>query len=66
MGVELSRQSYELGEWAYAVEEAWAKGRDAKTRKRKEMGMGMGRSEGEGREMARGVVRWVGDWWDGR
>ncbi|KAF7424487.1 hypothetical protein PC9H_009794 [Pleurotus ostreatus] len=35
VGVELSRQSYEAGDWASAVEEAFARGTDMKARKRK-------------------------------
>lgn len=35
VGVELSRQSYEAGDWASAVEEAFARGEDMKARKRK-------------------------------
>ncbi|KAF9000646.1 hypothetical protein BDQ17DRAFT_1205065, partial [Cyathus striatus] len=34
VGVELGRQSYEAGDWASAVEEAWAKGRESKGKKR--------------------------------
>ena len=62
MGVELSREAYEAGEWAAAVEEAWMKGRDSK-RVRSELSMvdGAKRSQ-EGKKMARKVVEWVEKW----
>jgi len=57
VGVELSRTSYEVGEWADAVEEAWLKGKDKKANKRKE-GETCKRKE-EGRVMATQLVDWV-------
>jgi hypothetical protein len=60
VGVELSRQSYEAGDWAGAVEEAWAKGRESKWQKR-EIGVGE-RSQEHGRQMARMIVDWVREW----
>ncbi|KAI0788453.1 hypothetical protein C8Q75DRAFT_866623 [Abortiporus biennis] len=60
VGVELSRQSYESGEWAVAVEEAWNKGREAKEKKRLEGENG--KRKEEGLEMAKKVVGWVEEW----
>lgn len=63
VGVELSREAYEAGEWAGAVEEAWVMGRD---RKRIRGGLSMAdgaRRNREGKEMARQVAEWVEDWW---
>lgn len=61
VGVELSRQSYEAGEWAAAVEDAWMKGRDTKAKKRID-GDSERRGE-EGRKLAKSVVEWVEGWW---
>ncbi|KAG6902827.1 hypothetical protein C0995_010712 [Termitomyces sp. Mi166 len=65
VGVELSRQSYEAGDWALAVEEAWTRGKGAKERKRVEAstGIGMDDKRKEGIDMARKVVSWTQDWW---
>ncbi|KAF9466587.1 transmembrane amino acid transporter protein-domain-containing protein [Collybia nuda] len=41
VGVELLRQSYEAGDWADVVEEAWARGRDSKRKKRADMAAGI-------------------------
>ncbi|PCH42345.1 hypothetical protein WOLCODRAFT_72480 [Wolfiporia cocos MD-104 SS10] len=60
VGVELSRTSYEMGEWADAVEEAWQKGKAAKERKREEGETG--RRKEEGRKMAKDLVEWVERW----
>lgn len=60
VGVELSRISYEMGEWADAVEEAWLKGRHAKEKKRKEGETG--KRHEEGRQMANELVRWLEHW----
>lgn len=66
MGIELSRQSYEAGDWADAVEEAWIRGEDAKAKKRMDMaaGKGVDQREVEGRGMAKTVIDWASDWWD--
>jgi hypothetical protein len=63
VGVELSRQSYEAGDWATAVEEAWMQGKHLKSRKRTEAagGIGSGIREMKGREMAKTVVNWASD-----
>jgi hypothetical protein len=60
VGIELSRQSYEAGDWAGAVEEAWVKGRESKWQKR-ELGVGESSQE-HGRQMARMIVDWVREW----
>ena len=63
VGVELSRTKYEVGEWAEAVAEAWAEGKDAKARKR---AVGeTGQRKAEGREMAQFLVDWVEEWQTG-
>ncbi|KAJ7081811.1 hypothetical protein B0H15DRAFT_764286, partial [Mycena belliarum] len=61
VGVELPRQSYEAGDWAGAIEEAWNKGKGAKDSKRLDgmAGSGLKKREEEGRELASMVVRWV-------
>lgn len=65
VGVELSRESYEAGDWASAVEDAWGKGRTAKEKKREEGEIGLERRREEGRKMALMVIRWVEEWWGG-
>ncbi|KAG6900693.1 hypothetical protein C0993_005005 [Termitomyces sp. T159_Od127] len=64
VGVELSRQSYEAGDWALAVGEAWVQGKGAKERKRVQAsaGIGMDDKRQEGLGMARKVVSWTQDW----
>lgn len=64
VGVELSRASYEGGEWAAAVEEAYLKGREAKARKRAEGETG--KRAREGKEMAEGLVSWIKRWKTGQ
>ena len=65
VGVELSRQSYEAGDWASAVNEAYAKGKAMKEKKRRDManGIGVHKSEEEGKKLAGQVMGWVMDWW---
>src|SRR5438477_1557805 len=65
VGVELSRQSYEEGDWAGAVQEAWAKGKEAKWRKRTEgaAGVGLTKREEDGVQLARRIVNWTEEWW---
>lgn len=62
VGVELSRTSYESGEWAEAVEQAYSKGKEAKARKRREGETGKRASEGK--MMAETLVDWVKCWKD--
>jgi hypothetical protein len=65
VGVELSRQSYEAGDWAAVVEEAWERGKDAKAKKRADMaaGRGVDQRQIEGRKIAITVIDWTLDWW---
>lgn len=64
IGVELSRQSYEAGEWASAVDEAYLKGRSMKEAKRRDMrsGIGLGKREEEIKDLALEVLGWIRDW----
>lgn len=66
VGVELSRQSYEAGDWAIAVDEAWAQGEASKTKKRLNMaaGIGLNTRKIEGLDMARKVVHWTEACWE--
>ncbi|KAF5365847.1 hypothetical protein D9615_010634 [Tricholomella constricta] len=61
VGVELSRQSYEAGDWALAVQEAWAQGKEIKAQKRANAsaGIGMDDRKEEGLDMARKLVSWT-------
>lgn len=60
VGVELSREKYEDGDWAGAVQTAWLAGREAKERKR---AIGDdGTRKKQGMEMAGELVEWVRDW----
>lgn len=65
IGVELSRQKYEAGDWSLAVTEAFINGRDMKRRKRYEManGIGVDKREQEGKKLAGTVTEWVKAWW---
>jgi hypothetical protein len=63
VGVELSRASYEAGEWAEAVKEAWKRGKEQKRRKR-EGHLNEGGGQQGKLEMAEGVVKWVNEWWE--
>ncbi|SJL09932.1 uncharacterized protein ARMOST_13314 [Armillaria ostoyae] len=65
VGVELPRDSYEAGEWADAVQDAFLKGRTAKIKKREEMAAGLGANMRavQGKKMATSVVAWVNDCW---
>ena len=60
VGVELSREDYEGGNWATAVESAWNSGSEAKHRKRLEGETG--KRQEQVREMGRRVVDWITDW----
>ncbi|KAF8896121.1 hypothetical protein BD779DRAFT_562934 [Infundibulicybe gibba] len=66
VGVELPRQSYEAGDWAIAVELAWAQGGCAKEKKRVDMACGIGADKirNEGRKIAETVINWTRVWWD--
>ena len=58
--MELSREDYEGGNWATAVERAWNTGREAKRLKRLEGETG--KRQEEVKEMGRKVVDWIVDW----
>ncbi|KAJ7249236.1 hypothetical protein B0H12DRAFT_1019732 [Mycena haematopus] len=64
VGVELSRESYEAGDWAGAIETAWQKGKQAKEFKRKDGAAGLGSKtqEEEGRKLATMIVQWAEKW----
>jgi len=66
VGVELSRQSYEAGDWATAVSEAWIKGIDAKNRKQYDMqnAIGIDKREKDGRKLAGSVIDWIRGRWN--
>lgn len=62
--MELSRQSYEAGDWASAVREAWTIGRASKAIKRANgaAGTGMDTRRKEGLDMARKVIQYARGW----
>jgi hypothetical protein len=60
VGVELSREDYEGGNWATAVERAWNSGSEAKRLKRLEGETG--KRQEQVKEMGRRVVDWIVDW----
>ena len=60
VGVELSREDYEGGNWATAVERAWNDGSEAKLLKRLEGETG--KRQEQVKEMGRRVVDWIVDW----
>ncbi|KLO17436.1 hypothetical protein SCHPADRAFT_821499 [Schizopora paradoxa] len=62
VGVQLSREQYEAGDWAESVQEAWKMGEIAKTRKREVGDSGERRKEGE--RMAAQLLEWIGRWGD--
>ena len=66
IGIELSRQKYEAGDWSSAVTEAFINGQDMKRRKRYEManGIGVDKREQEGKKLAGTVTDWVKAWWN--
>lgn len=59
-GVELTREQYEAGDWAAAVERAWYLGESKKTQKREKGDNGERQRQGE--LMAMQLVEWVYDW----
>ena len=62
IGVELSRDAYESGEWADAVKEAWSKGKVLKEAHR-QMG-GTNYRQEQGARMAESLVDWVDECWN--
>lgn len=61
VGLELSRDAYEAGDWADTVQEAWLKGKDAKAKQRQAGGSHL-RQEQAGK-LASSFVDWVDDCW---
>lgn len=64
--MELSREAYELGDWAWAIEDAYEMGKEAKAKKRRDMvaGIDVDLREREGEMLAKDVVGWVDQWYD--
>jgi len=60
VGVEMTRDAYEAGEWASAVSEAWRIGAQRKLERR--AGMHAPDRRAQGLQMARDVVTWVNEW----
>ena len=60
VGVQLSQEQYEAGDWAGSVEEAWLNGRELKASKRELGETGERRREGE--EMAANLLDIVHSW----
>ncbi|KAI0342725.1 hypothetical protein BDW22DRAFT_1357213 [Trametopsis cervina] len=60
VGVELSRDAYEGGDWAVAVQEAYEKGKERKARKRLEGDTG--RSAADGVNLALQLLKWLDHW----
>ena len=60
VGVEMTRDAYESGEWAGAVSDAWRAGAWRKLERRE--GMHAPDRLSQGLEMARDVVTWVNEW----
>lgn len=58
--MELSREDYEGGNWAAAVERAWNSGSEAKHLKR--LKGETGKRQDEVKEMGRVVVDWIMEW----
>ncbi|KAJ7067278.1 hypothetical protein C8F01DRAFT_1051733 [Mycena amicta] len=62
VGVELTRDRYEAGDWAAAIEKAFSLGHPAKERKRADaLGSDAQRTK-EGREIAKMIVGWADMW----
>ncbi|KAL5525717.1 hypothetical protein ACEPAG_7054 [Sanghuangporus baumii] len=59
-GVELSREKYESGEWADAIQKTWLTGRELKARKR--VIGDDGTRKKQGMEMAEDLMEWVKNW----
>lgn len=60
IGVEMSRDAYEAGEWACAVSDAWQAGAQRKLERR--AGKHAPDRCAQGLQMAREVVTWVNEW----
>lgn len=64
VGVELSRELYEAGDWSGAIDTAWQNGRAAKESIRRdgEAAVRIEKRVEEGRELATMIVQWVEKW----
>ena len=60
VGVEMSRDAYEAGEWARAIADAWRAG--AKRKLERRAGMHAPDRHAQGLKMARDVITWVNEW----
>ncbi|KAH8987123.1 hypothetical protein EDB86DRAFT_2952111 [Lactarius hatsudake] len=60
VGVEMTRDAYESGEWAGAVSDAWHAGAHRKLERRE--GMHAPDRHAQGLQMARDVATWVNEW----
>lgn len=60
VGVEMSRDAYEAGEWASAVSDAWRAG--AKRKLERRAGKHAPDRRAQGQKMARDVIAWVNEW----
>jgi hypothetical protein len=59
VGLELSRSSYEMGDWAAAIHEAYEKGKHVKERRRMQ---DSAHSVDQIKELAQKVMDWVVHW----
>ncbi|KAI0264345.1 hypothetical protein BC834DRAFT_882547 [Gloeopeniophorella convolvens] len=62
VGVEMTREAYEAGEWASAVADAWRAG--AKRKLERRAGKHAPDRRAQGLQMARDLVAWVNEWAD--
>jgi hypothetical protein len=60
VGVEMSREAYEAGEWAGTVSDAWRAG--AKHKLERRAGKHAPDRRSQGLKMARDVITWVNEW----
>ena len=60
VGVEMTRDAYEAGEWACTVSEAWNAGGQRKLERR--AGKHAPDRHAQGLQMARDMVTWVNEW----
>lgn len=60
VGVEMTRDAYEAGEWAGAVSDAWRAGSQRKSERR--AGKHAPDRRAQGLQMAKDVVTWVNEW----
>lgn len=61
VGVEISREKYESGDWADLVAEAWEKGQALKEARRALGSAGREKRVEEAKNFARTIVQWVED-----